>query len=82
MIGPWAGDDRCCSRCSLEFSPTEWKLRGRLPTLESPRIPAVTGDYFGAARAGETTDAGPFLKLNLKPETVLLWSGAGGSNRP
>jgi len=66
----------------LEFSPTEWKLRGLLPTLACPRIPAVTSDYFAGARSGETTDAGPFLTLNLKPETLLFRSGAGIRNRP
>jgi len=67
---------------SLEFLPAEWKLRGLLPTLACPRIPAVTSDYFAAARSGETTEAGPFLTLSLKPEMLLLRSGAGASNRP
>ena len=67
---------------SLDFSPTEWKLRGVLATLKSPRIPAITCDYFGASRAGETTDAGPFLKLNLRPDMALFRSGVGGWNRP
>jgi parallel beta-helix repeat protein len=67
---------------TLEFSNKDGKLRGLLPTLEFPRIHAVTCDYFGAARAGETTDAGPFLKLNLKPEMVLVKNGPGDGTRP
>jgi len=62
---------------SLEFLPAEWKLRGLLPTLACPRIPAVTSDYFAAVRSDETTEAGPFVKFNLKPETVPFTAGAG-----
>jgi len=66
----------------LEFSAWGWTLRGVWPTLECPRTPTVTCDFFGAARVGERTDAGPFLRLSLKPEMVLFKGWSGGEHRP
>ena len=57
---------------SLEFSPRDWTLRGAFPTLECPRLESITCDYFTVSRSGATTNAGPFLRLNLKPELLLL----------
>ncbi|MCC6354544.1 MAG: right-handed parallel beta-helix repeat-containing protein [Verrucomicrobiae bacterium] len=57
---------------TLEFSPCDWTLRGLLPTLECPRLGTITRDFFDIPRSGAATDAGPFLKLNLKPELLLL----------
>jgi hypothetical protein len=57
---------------SLEFSPRDWTLRGALPTLECPRLEPITCDYFTVSRSGATTNAGPFLTLNMKPELLLL----------
>ena len=56
---------------ALELSAADWTLRGTLPTIECPRIPAVRADFFGADRTGAMTDAGPFLHESLKPELVL-----------
>lgn len=67
---------------TLEFSPRGWRLRGLLPTLECPRLGTITRDFFDIPRSGATTDAGPFLKLNLKPELLLLQERAGNETRP
>ena len=57
----------------LSLSPTDWTLR-RTPSfelLQSPRLSAVTYDFFLAPRQGETTVAGPFALEKWRPETVL-----------
>lgn len=61
---------------TLEFSPADWTLRGDLPIMECPRLAPLRADYFGAARRGDRTDAGPFLKISLKPEMVLCEQAA------
>ncbi len=61
---------------TLEFSPADWTLRGDLPIMECPRLARSAPDYFGAARRGDRTDAGPFLKISLKPEMVLCEQAA------
>ena len=50
----------------IEFSPAEWTLRSTppLPSLQCPRIPALTHDLFGAARQGPTTPVGPSAAQN------------------
>jgi len=67
---------------TLEFSPRDWTLRSLLPTPECPRLGPVARDYFDVPRSGAATDAGPFLKLNLKPELLLLPKRAGNERRP
>lgn len=61
---------------TVEFSSGRWTLRGLLPTLAVPRLDAVTCDYFDTPRSGATTDAGPFLRANVKLETELFRPGA------
>ena len=67
---------------TLEFSAQNWKLRGMPPTPECPRLVPITCDYFNVPRSGTTTDAGPFLKPNLKPEMVLIKKDSGSETRP
>ena len=59
----------------LEFSTSDWTLRGTLPVLEFPRIGAVTCDYFGASRAEATTEAGPWIRTHLTPAIELRIKG-------
>jgi len=67
---------------TLEFSPHDGTLRGLLPTLECSRLGPITRDHFDTPRSGATSDVGPFLKLNLKPELLLLPKRAGNEKRP
>ncbi|MEI7731856.1 MAG: right-handed parallel beta-helix repeat-containing protein [Verrucomicrobiota bacterium] len=67
---------------TLEFSAQNWKLCGMPPTPECPRIVPITSDYFNVPRSGTTTDAGPFLKPNLKPEMVLIKRASANETRP
>jgi hypothetical protein len=62
---------RAAAGC-LDISPNDWTLRGTLPAFQSPRHPSLTHDFFKAQRAGQTTNAGPFMGLDRKPEMVLL----------
>ena len=57
---------------SLELSSDDWTLRGTLPSLQAPRHPSLTHDFFNVVRLGQTTNAGPFMPLDRKPEMVLL----------
>jgi len=55
------------------LSPDNWTLR-RDPSFVAllvPRLPAITFDYFNTPRQGNTTEAGPFVERNWKPETIL-----------
>ena len=66
----------------LEFSTADWRLRGTIPTLESPRVPALTADFLGIARLGTTTGAGPFLHQILNSELRLFPDNAPPANPP
>ena len=66
----------------LEFSAADWRLRGNIPTLESPRVPVVTADFLGIARHGATSDAGPFLHQNLKSEITLFTGDVPAAKPP
>jgi len=67
---------------TLDFSPRDGTLRGMLPTLECPRLGPVARDFFDVPRSGAATEVGPFLKLNLKPELLLLPKRTGNERRP
>lgn len=66
----------------LEFSTADWRLCGTIPSLESPRVPALTADFLGSARHGATTDAGPFLQQSLKAEITLFPDHASPAKPP
>jgi hypothetical protein len=65
----------------LELSTADWRLRGTIPTLESPLVPALTTDFLGIARHGTTSDAGPFLHQSLKAE-ITLFTGNASPAKP
>jgi hypothetical protein len=59
----------------MEFVPQTWTLRQTPlpPVVQGPRILESMSDYFGTPRpVGHTTEAGPFLPSNLRPEMVLF----------
>jgi hypothetical protein len=57
----------------MDLSPTDWTLRRtpRIPHLQVVRIPAIAFDFFGAARPGETTDAGPLVEQSRTHQVRL-----------
>lgn len=53
-----------------------------LPTLEFPRVPAVTFDFFVNPRpAGSAAEAGPFVLQSRKPTIVLREGGLDHGDR-
>ena len=62
----------CVSRMHFSLVDRTLKQRPLLPRFEVPRLSPITFDFFVFPRPAEaTTDVGPFLMQNMKPEMIL-----------